>query len=382
MATTKDDVATAMRLGWAVAESRGRNWPHGPRPTGTPLPKVPRDVLPLRSQRTGSASRRESVIALIFASRQLELERAHELEADLTRVLAPFTEEGDASLVEDAQLPGTPGWAPVARCFVDWDGRIQDELAQRDEHLANAYLLGRGVAECYWGLGPDTDWTDEDGAMTAVSLEFLLGEDRRHELTRMLGRLGPDTINPLSAAGISGSLEAWGDVAADPVWSRDPELRHLLHEQLRQWYQLLMLGQDPTTLIRPYARLTNTRYLLRAIQTFLPQAVLAVVALGLVAGFFVVTGEQGSTWLSPVLATGGFGAFAVAGLLAKGQSAAQRLVTRMRQDAYTDLVAISVAIVPPNPSLARGMSLRQARRQLEKAVRRRLLTPATSPPPG
>jgi hypothetical protein len=53
----------------------------------------------------------------------------------------------------------------------------------------------------------------------------------------------------------------------------------------------------------------------------------------------------------------------------------------MRQDAYTDLVAISVAIVPPYPSRAGGPTLRQARRQLERAVRRRLLTPPTAPPP-
>ena len=204
------------------------------------------------------------------------------------------------------------------------------------------------MAECYWGLGPEDAWTF-DGEVTAVSPAFLLGEERRRELTRMLGRLAPDTIHPLSAAGISGSLEAWGDVAADETWSRDPRMRALLHEQVRQWYQLLILGQDPTTLIRPYARLTNTRYLVRAARTFWPQVILAVIALGLVAAFFAVTDLKGTTWVSPVLATGGFGAFAIAGLLARGQSAAQRLVTRMRQDAYTDLVAISVAIVPPYP---------------------------------
>ncbi|MEO7351718.1 MAG: hypothetical protein ABIR34_00290 [Marmoricola sp.] len=375
------NVETALRLGWAVAEARGRNWPHGPRPKAAPLPPAPGDVLPLRSQRTGSASRREAVRVLFSLARQLQLDAADDFEAELTEVLAPFTPAGDASLVEDAEKDAGPRWRRIANCFIDWDGRIQDELNQRDEHLANAYLLGRGVSECYWGLGPEEAWTSE-GQVTAVSPVFLLGEERRHELTRMLGRLGPDTIHPLSAAGISGSLEAWGDVAADETWSRDPQMRALLYEQVRQWYQLLMLGQDPTTLIRPYARLTSTRYLVRAARTFLPQAILAVIALGLVAGFFVVTGFRGTSWVSPILATGGFGAFALAGLLARGQSAAQRLVTRMRQDAYTDLVAISVAIVPPYPSEAGGPTLRQARKQLERAVRRRLLTPPTSPPPG
>ena len=361
---TEQTVASALRLGWAVAEARGRIWPEGPRPTASRLPPVPGDVLPLRSQRSGSASRRESVKTLVSLTRQIELAGAQEFDAQLANVLAAETE-----------------WARIAEFFLDWDGRIQDELTQRGEHLANAYLLGRGVAECYWGLGPDDAWTS-DGEVTAVSLAFLLGEERRRELTRMLGRLAPDTIHPLSAAGISGSLEAWGDVAADGTWSRDPRMRELLHEQVRQWYQLLILRQDPTTLIRPYARLTNTRYLVRAARAFWPQVVLAVVALCLVAAFFAVIGLKGTTWVSPVLATGGFGAFAIAGMLARGQSAAQRLVTRMRQDAYTDLVAISVAIVPPYPSGEGGPTLRQARKRLERAVRRRRLTPATSPPPA
>jgi hypothetical protein len=320
------------------------------------------------------------VAALLSLTRQIELEGAEEFEAELTGALPAFTPAGEASLASGSGEADTT-WRGVAECFLDWDGRIQDELTKRGEHLANAYLLGRGMAECYWGLAPESAWTSE-GEVTAVSPAFLLGEDRRRELTRMLGRLDPDTIHPLSAAGISGSLEAWGDVAADDAWSRDPQMRALLYEQVRQWYQLLVLGQDPTTLIRPYARLTSTRYLVRAVRSFLPQVILAALALGLVAAFFAVTDLKGTTWVSPVLATGGFGAFAVAGLLARGQSAAQRLVTRMRQDAYTDLVSLSVAIVPPYPSGVGGPTLRQVRRQLERAVRRRMLTPPTSPPPG
>ena len=121
---------------------------------------------------------------------------------------------------------------------------------------------------------------------------------------------------------------------------------------------------------------------MRTARTFWPQALLAVIALAMVAGFFAVIGADGTTWLSPILATGSFGAVVFAGLLVRGQSAAQRLVTRVRQDAYTDLVAISVTIVPPYPSSANGPTKRQTRKELEKAVRRRLLTPATAAPPG
>ena len=89
-------------------------------------------------------------------------------------------------------------------------------------------------------------------------------------------------------------------------------------------------------------------------------------------------------WLSSLLATGGFGAFVAAGLLAKGQSAAQRFVTRLRQDAYTDLVAVSVTTVPLPPAPAGAGQRRRGlgRRLVEAAVRRRLLTTPTAPPQG
>jgi len=76
---------------------------------------------------------------------------------------------------------------------------------------------------------------------------------------------------------VAGSLEAWGVVAADAAWSRDPGMRNALYEQTRRWYQLLVLGQDPTTLIRPYARLRSPTNLVRAARIFWPQIALALV---------------------------------------------------------------------------------------------------------
>lgn len=371
-------VATALRLGWAVAEVRGRNWPHGPRPISSPVPPVPGGVLPLRSQRSGLASRRESMMGLISSARQMEFTGFEDFHTELAEVLPHYDAAGDASLVDDGGTDAGSDWRRTATFFLNWDGRFQDELTERGEPLANAYLLGRGMAECYWGLGPKRAWT-ADGESTAVSLAFLFGEDRCRELTRMLGRLGTDEIHPQSAAAISGSLEAWGTVAADEQWSRDPQLPILLYEQVRRWFQLLMLGQDPTTLIRPGAKLTSLRNLTRNVRVFWPQAVLAVVALGLATGFFSVDHDS-TPWISSLLATGGLGAFVFAGLLARGQSAAQRLVTRIRQDAYTDLVAVAVTIVPAYPSGSGRTAWRRARTAVESAVRRRRLTPPTPAP--
>ncbi len=375
-------VIDTLRLGWAVAEVRGRHWPQGPRPQATPLPLRPDLVLPLRSQRVVSASREEAVASLVSLVQRLGLDRDAPFESSLRDALAPWTDDTSGSTA----VGDDEAWRPTGTFFLQWDAWFQDELGRRAESLANGYLLGRGLAECFWGLGPDEQWQIE-GTTSAVSLPFLLGADRRRELTRMLGRLEPGVAHEMTPPAVAGTLEAWGVVAADPQWAAHASMRTNLHEQARRWYQLLVLGQDPTTLIRPYERLRSPTNILRAAKIFWPQIALALLSIALVTAFFSVVGTAGDVgsvpvWFSSLLATGGFGAFAAAGLLAKGKSAAQRMVTRLRQDAYTDLVAVSVTTVPPPPTAPGGKAqrMRFARRLVEAAVRRRTLTPPTPPP--
>lgn len=221
-----------------------------------------------------------------------------------------------SAMVDPARDPHA-AWSTTAAFFLTWDAWFQDELAQRDEALANAYLLGRGLAECYWGLGSESTWVT-NGRPSAVSPAFLLGADRRLELSRMLSRLDPAMTHETSPAAISGSLEAWGAVARDEHWLSSPDLRATLYEQVRRWYQLVVLGQDPTTMVRPYAKLTGLRGIGRAARLFRPQLALFGTALALVTSV---------------------------------------------------------------PGAAAGGGARAARRTLESLVRRRSLTTPTRPPP-
>ena len=365
------DLTSALRLGWAVAEARGRSWPDAPQPPpGTGLPPVPLGVLPLRSQRESGSSREDAARTMLSRARALGLPAADALEAEVEPALAG------------------QDWGSLSRSFLRWDARLQDDLAERDEALANAYLLARGLAECYWGLGPERDWGPV-AEPTGVALGFLFGRERRRELTRMLGRLDAEHVHELTPSVISGTLEAWAEVAAEPAWTQDrPDyLRSRLYEQVRRWYQLLILGQDPTTMIRPAEQLANRYYLTRTLRAFWLQGVLALIAIALTSTFFLSLRGDVLEWVKPLLATGGLSALAAAGLLAKGQSAAQRMLTRLRQDAYTDLVAVSVTAVPdwPDPRGAAGPpggteAWNRARRQVERAVRQRRLTPPTAAP--
>lgn len=58
------EVVNALRLGWYVAEVRGRNRPAGPRPPGDELPDRRDHVSPLRVERTPEELRIEAQTVL------------------------------------------------------------------------------------------------------------------------------------------------------------------------------------------------------------------------------------------------------------------------------------------------------------------------------
>ena len=81
----------------------------------------------------------------------------------------------------------------------------------------------------------------------------------------------------------------------------------------------------------------------------------------------LVNTEGAAAWaktLSGVLAVVGL---SLAGLTGTLKNSAQALLKRLRQDAYTDLVAVAVQTAPPPP----------AKSALQKAISHRRLTPAT-----
>jgi hypothetical protein len=290
------------------------------------------------------------------------------LEAERSLLSAVDRTGPDAQKRDDA-------WTPVASLLHEWDGAIQDSLAARADILANAYLLGRGLSECYWALGPDdpAQGSLQEHTTVASGWEFLLGAGRRRELSRLVGRIGA-YVNPLTPSAIAGSIEAWGAVAADPRWRQVPDSRSRLYEQLRRWYELLILSRDPTTYVRPYAVLRGwrtTRHAFRALWPQLVTALLSAAALGVLVWF--LTTSHGYAALNVVLGlVGGLGLTA-ATLVAKAKSASQRLLARLRQDAYSDLVALQMASIPDYP----GEDAENTARRTRDAVVKREITPVT-----
>ena len=252
-------------------------------------------------------------------------------------------------------------WADLAELIWQFDAHVQDRLAALSESQAIGYQLGRGLADTYWALNPG----QEHGS---ASWSFLLGERRCDELQRLTGRIAA-YMGEYTAAAIAGSLEVWQTVVATPSWMGDSaHTNQALYSQIRRWYELIVLGQDPTTLIGPAAVMRNYRTLARVFQLFWPELVATVFGLGaLITLLFLLHVDGATAWektLSGVLAAVGL---SLAGLTGTLKNSAQALTKRLRQDAYTDLVALAVQTAPAPPDHS----------ALQKAISHRALTPAT-----
>jgi hypothetical protein len=281
-----------------------------------------------------------------------------------------------------AEAPAADGtqagdWDSLEELIYRFDAHIQDTLTARSDTMTCGYQLGRALAECYWALEPGLPEKPE----TWASWSFLLGQERCREIGRLLGRLSP-YFHPYTAAAIAGSVQVWGSVAKSPDWRQAAYPR--LYDQIRRWYELILLRQDPTTLIQPYQLLRNYRLVWRTIRGFWPQLVLAALAAGAVAVFaWLLTKPGVSSAVKTLLAALGIAGFSVAGLAAKVQNEAQALVKRLKQDAYTDLIglAITTAPLPPRSVRAPGKSAmlrpRTPKGKMTAMLRQRAITPVT-----
>lgn len=385
-------VTHALRLGWYLAEVRGRLWWGGYRPSGQQLPSEPDHPLPLRPQRSQDESQRQALDALVYLSEQLDVTAPFSIgsAATLHRPFAPHLEQLISGLDADTTVSVTGpdeskagtsdeqrSWRPIARLIYDWDSAIQDQLSARADILACAYLLGRGLSECYWALSSEAADPGGDGNTPPTdSWSFLLGDERRQELSRMVGRLGA-YLNPLTPVAVAGSLEAWGRVAADPAWRAVPSAPDALYEQLRRWYQLLVLGQDPSTLVKPITLLHGKFTTLRLARAFWPQLLVGALSLGVVAAFvLLLTTDTGGPITTALLGLIGTVGVSASTLAAKAKNATQSLLTRLRQDAHSDLVAIEVTSVPLHPDDAGRPSTNErstTHREIENAVAARTI---------
>jgi len=137
--------------------------------------------------------------------------------------------------------------------------------------------------------------------------------------------------------------------------------------------------QDPSTLIKPYAAARNLAALWRAARALWVQLLLAGGSLVAVTFFisFLSSGRKSE------LAKGLLGIASAVGVSAttittRLKNAAQALTTRFKQDVYTDLISVGVALLPARRGSLTGSQRRDF--QVRRAIRRRAITIETPPP--
>jgi hypothetical protein len=322
--------------------------------------------LPLRSERGAEELRIEAQAVLLKLSIDcgVNSDQVHANYANEIEQMAHALDTARANPAAD--LSAEELWTSLTDLLFHYDAHIQDTLSSNSDKQATAYLLGRGLAEAYWALDPG----GPDGTVTSWS--FLLGNERCTELSRGVGRLTA-YFSPYTAAAISGSLVAWKKVASDGTWRAQPGAAATLYLQIRGWYELLVLGQDPSTLIAPYAILKSWRAATQAIRTFAVQLVTLGVSLALLVllAFLSTYGKTNAGANTVLGIVSGLGITAAA-VQTNLKNTAQAATTRLRQDVYTDLVAGDVTTLPDLP----GKSKEAMRKLTIQACQERTLTTA------
>ena len=386
------NVLTAIRLGWCMSEVRGRNRP-GWEP-GASGPVAAAQPAPVSAAPPGAPDTYEWGASPLPLENELDLaqlpQEAQQLLGKLASGLSvnnglpeePGSFSAKVERQAEALASAQPGdvirqWEALATLIQDFDWHVQGILALESKTVACGYQLGRALADPYWALQPSLD----DPANHA-SWPFLLGPKRCSETQLLLGRLSA-YFHPYTAAAIAGSVQVWKSVAASADWQQEPNAYPLLYEQIRRWYELIVLDQDPTTLIQPYHLLKNYRLVWRTLRAFWFQLLLAALAAAAVGVFaWLLTKPHFNSGLKALLATVGLAGFSVAGLAAKVKNEAQAMLTRLKQDTYTDLITESITSAPLPPrtlSVPKAGLLRPLTRQgkMTRIMQARSLTPVT-----
>jgi hypothetical protein len=391
--TDIEQVRYAFRLGWVIAELRGRYRPDrfGKREPGRQDSFQRSDhELPLSNERSLTEIRIELFDAATDLSRELKLAPNDSQGRPLLTQIKPLLEameadnadreliwKGDPNRTSPAKRffrtrKDEPDRSCLAYCFFKWDAQNQDDLVLNATQAA-AYQLGRGLAETYWALHPERP-ADEMGSWQSV-----LGPDRRETLLRLAGRLSA-YFGPLVLAAIDGSLRAWSTLAtsADPTRRNEPEVQPALFRQCLLWRDLIRGERQPGDLLTnedlnapetadAWKKLKLYKLAAESLKWPLITGLLGAILL--VGGGALLASDTGHTGLTAAVSILGALGLTSAGLYAKAKTQITSLSTNLSQKVKEERVRQAANLCPTAPAkpAAQRTAPGQAERQLTPA---------------
>lgn len=342
-----------MRLGWAIAELRGRVYFGESDPGRLILEKVAsvrRDGhgLPLSEERSPGELLVESKKLVQILAEQAGLHfpgTTTGCQADPS----PSAAKGVINLAGRVHAKGSDEWRKAWNEFGEalykWDANLQDHLTGESFGASSAYQLGRALAECSWALDPDSA---PDGFM---GWAHVFGTERCLEINRLIDRVAPALPYPeVTSYAIKGSLAAWQRLASDEVWRSDRMAPVYLRGQTVIWRDLLLARIDPRLMAQPKASLQRIGSIipaLKAVWIYFVFALLGVLALATGVWLISKSGSSGP-WGEIAAGLGAFGITA-AGLSAQAKATANSLVNRIREAIQADDVVQACTRRPPQP---------------------------------
>jgi hypothetical protein len=349
----REEVLKTFRLGWTVAELRGRYRPGLDHVRPPPVGRRVDHALPLSDER----STREQEIQLHeeLARLSSELDLDHPLPGGpataetATVVIARLGHE--TSVARHRDQGDHNAWEKLTEVFYDWDTWIQDTLLMQPVRAA-AYQLGRALAETYWALDPAIedphDWR---------SWGFLLGRRRSRRIKQLIARLS-GYVDPLTPSAVWASVDSWTEVASNKAWRGQSDARETLYDQGLIWRDLVRGEQRPSDLTHTRGEVTRVAVLPSVLKLFRFEIALSLIAVVILVGAAAsLSNGDHSPGNTVAVILSGLGLTA-AGLFARAKAVANSLL-RQLSDAVTRAEIARAATCRPNPPIGHSRRLKR-----------------------
>jgi hypothetical protein len=364
LTVSPNDSAAALRIGWTLAEVRGRLDPAADQ-SQNPEPAQPALLLDAANERSAVERQVEAVKVLaklskdgttdmdvavltfntdwasddtaeavkaLKASGMLSYLAACLIWSRTKKDLSPTLGSKPALDKDNAEMPAT-WWNRLAMFLWAWDEAIQDQFATQTFGTASSYELGRALAESYWALDPSAPEGDPS------SWSFLLGENRVDALIENCRRLAP-VIGTITAGAVEATLRSWGTVASDAGAYVQPQ--QMLQRQIICWRDLLVTGRDPLTMVDSHDLEKVARRPWPLFRAFGWEILLVLIG-GLLIGLAAAYLSKASATILSVLGAVGITASA---LVAWAKSNVQKVADRVRNAVNLDAVVQAVTKLP------------------------------------
>jgi hypothetical protein len=344
------DVLSAARLGWSLAELRGRL--RDPAPPHGPSHRTER-ALPLGAERTWGEQSIEVETAVATLAERLKVDFPIEQLSNQPSNLKGSASDrlravAEALTAARASSPAalSAAWDDVTQFFWSWDAAIQDEFAAAPSCSA-AYQLGRGIAEIHWALDPGL--TDDSDYR---SWGFLLGDRRGEILEGLLVRL-TNYYDPMTLHALRCSLGRWRALVESGLNRTTPNSLSALAGQAVIWHDLIVADRDGASLVAPSDVLRKPGEFLPVFRHLWPEAL--ILGSGSLLLFFAAALLLSPGGQAAGAAIGILGILGVSGaaLATRARAAAVGLLSTMRDQLYLDLAAENAFVGPRTSSRMR-----------------------------